>query len=225
MFTGLIETTGTITAVRRSDRSSTLEVKPDTELQAVRPGDSVAVDGVCLTIEEIRGGILVFTAVQETLLRTTLDHAVRGRIVNMERSVAAGGRFEGHIVLGHVDGIGKILSDRREGVSIVRTIGVPEPLRMFMAEKGSVAIDGISLTIASAGTDSFTVALIPHTIGKTTMQRKSPGDEVNLECDVIARYIHRMLVSGLRSDNDGSQGENRLNAAESLISRMERLGF
>jgi riboflavin synthase len=213
MFTGLIETMGVITAVRSHGRSVELCVRPDSLGFDVAIGGSVAIDGVCLTLEKHgTDGQMFFTAVAETLRRTTFDRVAAGRRVNLERAVRADGRLDGHMVLGHVDAAGKIIGDENIGVSVVRAIEIPEELSPFMAEKGSVAVDGISLTIANVCANTISLSLIPATVGKTTMSAKRAGDAVNIECDVMARYIYRMITAS------GA-------AKESLADKMERLGF
>ena len=218
MFTGLVETMGSVAAVRFYGESVELCVKPDMTPFEVQLGASVAIDGVCLTLEKFGGGgELFFTAVSETLKRTTLARPNVGRRVNLERAMPASGRLDGHIVLGHVDGKGRIVCDEHVGVSVVRTIEVPAQLEMFMAEKGSVAIDGISLTIAKSVGRNISLSIIPATAAKTTMSIKKPGVEVNIECDVLARYLYKMVKSGgLNAEKSGD---------DSLLQKMERLGF
>jgi riboflavin synthase len=216
MFTGIIETIGTITGARREGTSIVLAIRPGNDDFPVATGGSVAIDGVCLTLERWEGKEMQFSAVAETLNRTTLRDVPTGRRVNLERAAFLGSRLDGHLVYGHVDGIGTILHDREISGSILRTIAVPSELCRLMAEKGSVAIDGISLTIASCGTGDITISLIPHTLKATTMSLKKPGDAVNLECDIVARYLQRLLQAG---------GGGAAPAAESLLSLMERSGF
>jgi len=221
MFTGLIETTGTITGVNQHGLSVTLGIEPDLESYEVAIGGSVAIDGACLTVERCERGILYFTAVRETLSRTTLADIRVGRIINLERALRLSDRLDGHLVLGHVDGVGTIGSDRKIGVSLVRTIRYPESLRPFITEKGSVAIDGISLTVVSVSDTDFSVSLIPHTLAKTTLIHKKTGDPVNLECDVVARYLYRFLGVGKTEPQENTPSS----PSESLLGRMERLGF
>ncbi len=216
MFTGLIETIGTVITVERRGSALHLGVRPEDRNLVAAKGASVAVDGVCLTVEFSRGAALYFTAVDETVGRTTLADVRPGNTVNLERPLAAQGRLDGHMVLGHVDGVGTIVADRIEDAGRRRTIEVPESCRRFMAEKGSVALDGISLTIAEAGAATIAVALVPLTLGATTMGTKRIGDRVNIECDVIARYLDRLL-----SGTPAAPAER----TESLPEQMERLGF
>jgi len=217
MFTGLIECLGTIRSVERHGTSIVLAIRPDLEDFAVTIGGSVAIDGVCLSVEKTDGVTLSFSAVRETLFRTTLNNAAPGIRVNLERAMQLGGRLDGHIVQGHVDNIGQIINDRDVGGSILRTIRVPAELNKFMAEKGSVAIDGISLTIADVVENDITISFIPATIKNTTMSWKKRGDTVNIECDVLSRYLYRLFMA------DSNQSEN--SSGISLLTKLERLGY
>ena len=222
MFTGIIETIGTIGSVKRGNKSITIGILPDREGYSVSIGGSVAVDGVCLTLESEAGKELFFTAVQETLKRTTLEQIRSGDRVNLERALLLGQRLEGHIVLGHVDDVGKIISDAKAGDSVLRIVWAPRQLRRFMAQKGSVAIDGISLTIADMGEETVTVSFIPHTLLQTTTSLKKPGNAVNIECDVFARYIYRQLNmdKSLNRDSFGESGEQ-----SRILSLLEENNF
>ena len=215
MFTGLIECMGTINSIERKGSSVILGIEAEVTEFDVRNGGSVAIDGVCLTVERISGKRMYFSAVRETLSRTTLSTAVIGRKVNLERALQFGGRLDGHIVAGHVDATGIITHDEEAGGSLLRTIALSPEVMVFMAEKGSVAIDGISLTIASVGASDITISFIPVTLAKTTMCRKNVGEKVNVECDTIARYLYRMLHGTQQNSTKG----------ESLLSSMERFGF
>ncbi|MFP4416302.1 MAG: riboflavin synthase [Fibrobacterota bacterium] len=226
MFTGLIECLGTIAQVQKRQKSITLGLVPDTEDYAVAIGDSVAINGVCLTLESISGKMLFFTAVYETLRRTNLIDITSNQKVNLERALRLGDRLDGHIVQGHVDGVGRISHDKKAGVSLIRRIWIPPGLRPFMALKGSVAIDGISLTIAESTEEDIAVSLIPHTIGTTTMDIKRVGDLVNVECDVLARYIFQLL-RGRRGMQMLSEKppEQSSKDDQRLLSLLENLGF
>jgi riboflavin synthase len=215
MFTGLIECLGTLNSIERKGSSVILGIEAEDTNFDVCNGGSVAIDGVCLTLERISGKTMYFSAVRETLSRTTLSTAVIGRKVNLERALQFGGRLDGHIVAGHVDTTGVITNDKDAGGSLLRTISLPSEVMVFMAEKGSVAVDGISLTIASVGSSEITISFIPVTLAKTTMSKKNAGEKVNIECDVLARYLYRML--------HGTQQNNI--KGESLLSSMERFGF
>lgn len=193
MFTGLIETTGIIQTIHRGNKSLEISIIPDSKDFSAAKGGSVSVDGVCLTVVSTTGQELYFTAVYETLVKTTVPLYRIGEKVNLERALRVGDRFDGHIVQGHVDGVGTIVSDQKIGDSIFRRVEIPESLRKFMAQKGSVALDGISLTIAQTDSESICVSLIPYTVAKTTISRKKVGDKVNIECDVLARYIDHLL--------------------------------
>jgi len=214
MFTGLIECIGTINSVEQSGTSSIIAIKPDLSDFRVPCGASVSIDGSCLTVENDNGSLLYFSAVRETLQRTTLSTVQVGRRVNMERALQIGGRLDGHLVLGHVDGVGTIISDRDVRGSILRTIEVPAELSRFIAEKGSVSIDGISLTIAKSQENLIVISFIPATVQKTTMALKRSGDKVNVECDVLARYLNRLMAQ-----------ESKGMLRDSLLTKMERLGF
>ncbi len=216
MFTGIIETMGTVTGARNEGTSKVLLIRPDRDDFIVEKGGSVAVDGVCLTLEGIVEGNLQFCAVTETIKRTTLCSAETGRRVNLERAVVAGSRLDGHLVYGHIDGVGKILNDCEMGGSIIRKFLMPSELVPFLAEKGSISIDGISLTIAGRRNREISVSLIPYTLKNTTMSLKKTGDTVNIECDIVARYVNSIL----KGRNDGSEITD-----ESLLSLMERSGF
>jgi riboflavin synthase len=219
MFTGIIETLGTITHVKRLDTAVQLIVKPDKQDFPVAIGGSVAIDGICLTLEKHAGSALQFCAVAETLSKTTLAAASVGRRVNLERALIAGGRLDGHFVYGHVDGCGTILDDRSAGGgSIVKTITIPSGLAQFIALKGSVAIDGISLTISSCDASTFEISLIPHTLAQTTLATKKRGDLVNIEVDIIVRYLSRLQSGNALCTPEVSRDQSLLNV-------MERSGF
>lgn len=216
MFTGIVETLGTIISLRKEGTSIVLYIEPERDDFDVTVGGSVAIDGVCLTMESRSGNRMRFSAVAETLQHTTLGTARSSQRVNLERAAPVNGRLDGHLVYGHVDGIGKITNDREINGSLLRTIAVPSELSRFMAQKGSVAIDGISLTIARCTETTITISFIPHTLGATTMARKRSGNPVNIECDILARYLYRLLQAGTAA---GSKGSTPLQAL------MERSGF
>jgi riboflavin synthase alpha subunit len=213
MFTGLIETLGTVTSLTRNRGVWSIGIKPDVAGFDVASGGSVSVNGACLTLETVRDGSLFFSAVPETLERTTLGAARQGSRVNLERSLKVGDRLDGHWVLGHVDGMGKVRRVLREGGGARYTIEAPRRCAPFLAEKGSVAIDGISLTIAASEGGTVEIAVIPATLRATTLGARQAGDMVNVEADVVARYLFAM-----RNATDGPGGEK-------LGSKMERLGF
>lgn len=158
-----------------------------------RPGQSICVNGVCLTLAKKNGMTGRFDVVGETLLRTTLGTLGAGDPVNMEHSLRLGDLLGGHLVMGHVDAVGTIVRQVRKGKNLVWHIHVPRSLGKQIAEKGSIAVDGVSLTVASVSRDSFSAALVPHTLRVTTLGRKKPGDRVNLETDILAKYVARLL--------------------------------
>jgi riboflavin synthase len=202
VFTGIVEELGEITAVEDLGDASHFTVRGPVVTEGAKPGDSIAVNGVCLTVVDLPGGPETpdgaFTAdvMAETLKRSSLGALAPGSRVNLERPMALGGRLGGHLVQGHVDGTGTIL-DRTaaEHWEIVK-ISLPAELSRYVVEKGSITVDGISLTVVDAAADHFTVSLIPTTLALTTLGIKQAGDPVNLEVDVIAKYVERMLGDG-----------------------------
>jgi riboflavin synthase len=218
MFTGIIECLGTITLVQHQGTSIILQIKHDMGSFPVAIGGSVAIDGTCLTLEQKTGNEMRFCAVAETLRRTTLYNAAIGRRVNLERALLADGRLDGHFVYGHVDGIGTIIRDQEMHGSTMRTVSIPEGLSSLIAEKGSVAVDGISLTVAQCTSETFAVSLIPKTLSITTMFLKKPGEKVNVEGDIIARYLKRIFAPDSTMTHTDTTGS-------SLLSLMERSGF
>ena len=198
MFTGLIETIGTLREKRPGRGSARVAVESDLPLNTVSDGDSIAVNGVCLTVVGRSGRRFMADVIQETLDRTTLGSMRPGSRVNLERALALGDRLGGHLVQGHVDGVGKVREQTRRGDDWRLKIDLPEGIRRYVAWKGSIAVDGVSLTVSAAGPDWFEVALIPETLAKTGLGRLHRGDAVNLEVDLLARYLARLLES---SDN------------------------
>lgn len=193
MFTGIVEHLGTLAAVDEIPRGRTLRIDAGPLAPDVGVGDSVAVNGVCLTVVASTPPLLTFQVVGETLDRTNLGQAGTGDPVNLERPMAAAGRFDGHIVQGHVDGVGRIRSVTPDGSGTRVWIDIPPELLRYVVEKGSMTVDGVSLTVAAVDDAGFEVALIPHTLDVTTLGRRTPGDVVNLEVDVLAKYVERLL--------------------------------
>jgi len=198
MFTGLVEELGKVRNVVRGPHSIRLTVTASKVLGDVKPGDSIAVDGACLTVVEF--GERNFTAdiMPETFDRTTLSERKPGDAVNLERTLRVGDRLGGHIVAGHVDGVGKIESVTRRDNAIIMRISNAKHLSPYFIPQGSVALDGVSLTIVDCGDDWFSVSLIPHTRAVTVLSEKKAGDRVNIETDVLGKYVHRMLNAGGR---------------------------
>ena len=193
MFTGIIEEMGTVRRLNQSPNRCELELSASKVLEGTQIGDSIAVNGVCLTV--IRLGEEHFTAdvMPETLRRSNLGQLKPGSKVNLERAMAANGRFGGHIVAGHIDGTGKILAMQPEGNAVLVTISATPELLRYVVEKGSIAIDGISLTVAKVSHTDFTVSLIPHTGEETTLLKHRPGEIVNLETDIIGKYVEKLM--------------------------------
>ncbi len=200
MFTGLIRDVGIVERMAPRQGGARLVLRP----QAIRaddlaPGESVACSGCCLTVAECGGGVVSFDAVPETLSRTTIGSWRPGTSVNLERALAVGDRLGGHIVAGHVDAVGEILARVPEGQGARLTISLPEAIAPLVAEKGSIAVDGVSLTVARAHRDRFEVALIPETLARTTLGSAVAGGRVNLEADVVARHVARLVEAGVAS--------------------------
>jgi len=187
MFTGIVEAVGEVRSVGpRLAVASRL-------VEAAAIGDSIAIDGVCLTVVERRGDVVAFDLSRETLDRTGLGELREGDRVNLERPLAADGRFGGHIVQGHVDGVGTVVALEPTTTGATLRVAVPDDVVRYLVEKGSVAIDGVSLTVARLDRTTFDVALVPHTLAATTLGDLAAGDPVNLEADVIAKYVESML--------------------------------
>ena len=193
MFTGIVEELGTIRAIRRGASSAVLSIGAGTILDDLKVGDSVAVNGVCLTATQVDGGGFTADVMHETLDRSSLARLAPGDKVNLERAMAAGGRFGGHIVSGHIDATGTITDRRRDDNAVWYTVSAPAALLRYVVEKGSIAIDGISLTVAAVEADRFSVSVIPHTAAVTVLGGKRPGDPVNLEADLIGKYVEKLL--------------------------------
>ena len=193
MFTGIVEEMGVIRSIRRGAHSAVLSIGAEAVLSDLKTGDSVAVNGVCLTATAVEGRGFTADVMHETLLRSSLGALGPGSPVNLERAMAAGGRFGGHIVSGHIDGTGTITERRRDDNAVWYTVTTAPSLLRYIVEKGSVAIDGISLTVASVEAGRFSVSVIPHTASVTVLGRKGPGDIVNLETDIIGKYVEKLL--------------------------------
>ncbi|MBT2367652.1 riboflavin synthase [Streptomyces sp. ISL-10] len=193
MFTGIVEELGEVTAVEDLGDASRFRLRGPVVTEGAKHGDSIAVNGVCLTVVETGDGEFTADVMAETLKRSSLGALTTGSRVNLERPMAVGGRLGGHIVQGHVDGTGTII-DRTpsENWEIVK-VSLPAELTRYVVEKGSITVDGVSLTVVEAGPDHFTISLIPTTLALTTLGTKQSGDPVNLEVDVIAKYVERLL--------------------------------
>jgi riboflavin synthase len=196
MFTGIVEGTGTVAALAAADDASgaRLEVEAPFLAGDLRLGESVAVNGCCLTVAQATAAGFAADLVAETLRRTALGGLAAGDLVNLERPMALGGRLGGHLVQGHVDGVARVLDRTAAGDGQEIRIELPAELQRYVVEKGSVAVDGVSLTVAGVGPGWFAVALVPHTLEVTTLGRRRPGDPVQLEVDVVAKYVERLVA-------------------------------
>lgn len=198
MFTGIISDLGKVAALERRDDSALLTIDAPSIAASAAHGSSVAVNGVCVTVIRTADGQFSADLMGETLARTSLGGLAPGALVNLERPLPVGGRLDGHFVQGHVDGTGAV-AERRTAPSweVLRITTGPELLR-YISEKGSVAVDGVSLTVSAVGTDWFEVSLIPETLARTTLGGRAPGHKVNIEVDVLAKYVERLLAGGER---------------------------
>lgn len=193
MFTGIIEEIGQIQAVKHGPASSRLTIQAAKILSDVQDGDSIAVNGVCLTVTSHSSGYFTADVMHESLRRSALGNLSQGSRVNLERAMAANGRFGGHIVSGHIDGIGTVREIHEDDIAVWYTISAAPALLRYIIEKGSITIDGISLTVAKVTAQDFSVSIIPHTAAQTTLSQRKVGDIVNLENDVIGKYVEKLL--------------------------------
>jgi len=196
MFTGIIVEMGKVTAVEKRGGILNLSIRAGEVIKDAHIGDSISVNGVCLTVVDIKDSNMKFELSEETLRASNLGLLKLGDSVNLEPSLRAGSKLGGHFVLGHVDGVGRIKSKTQMGDAFKLEIGVSEGMMNFLVEKGSVAVDGISLTVVDILKDSFTVVIIPHTAMLTTVGSKGPGDTINVEVDIIGKYVSRLLRKG-----------------------------
>jgi riboflavin synthase len=192
MFTGLVEEVGRVSSIGEGEMLR-LSISAGRVAEGACVGDSVSVNGACLTVGEVEGGTLTFFAMPETLRRTALGGLGAGSPVNLERAMSAGGRFGGHIVQGHVDGVGEVGGVRPEGDVEIWEFEVPETVLRYCVQKGSICVDGISLTIVSIGDGTFTVSILPQTRANTNLGELEAGSRVNLEADIIGKYVERLL--------------------------------
>lgn len=199
MFTGIVEEAGTVERIDRGSKATTLTIRAGGAARGLKIGGSVAVNGCCLTTTKISSQgkfkLLQFDLLNETWRRTSFQYLKRGSLVDLERPLRANGEFGGHFVTGHVDGIGKIVRWEKVGADHVLDIAAPKNVMRYVIEKGSIAIDGISLTVASVGKKSFRVWIIPHTFEVTALSDKKVGDAVNLEADILGKYAEKFLAA------------------------------
>jgi len=195
VFTGIVRERGRVAALEGGGDGVRLEVDAPETAAGAAVGDSISIDGACLTVVAVENGRMAFDAVPETLRRTSLGRLAPGADVNVEPAVRAGEPLGGHVVQGHVDAVGRVRSVGPEGEGQRVWIDAPPDVLRLCVEKGSVTVEGVSLTVAELAEDAFAVALVPHTLAVTTLGRLAPGDEVNLEADVLAKYVERLLAT------------------------------
>lgn len=193
MFTGIVEEIGTIENIQNGQHSAVLHIQAKKILEGLKLGDSIAVNGVCLTVTSYNNSSFTADVMHETLNRSSLANIHQNSHVNLERAMAADGRFGGHIVAGHVDGIGKIIKIQKDDNAVWYTIKADDDIMKYIVEKGSIAIDGISLTVAKVAISDFSVSIIPHTTQITILKERKIGDIVNLETDIIGKYVEKLM--------------------------------
>ena len=223
MFTGIIEETGKVEAVAKGSNSAVITIAAVKVLEDTKIGDSIAVNGVCLTVTSISGRKFSADVMEETLRRSSLGSLKHGSMVNLERAMAANGRFGGHIVSGHIDGVGVISSFEKEDNAVWVEIETPAKILRYIVEKGSITIDGISLTVAKLTDSSFAVSVIPHTGEETTLLNRNPGDIVNLENDIVGKYVERLM--NFKTDDRDNKSEERNNSDSITMNFLNENGF
>ncbi|ADY56096.1 riboflavin synthase, alpha subunit [Syntrophobotulus glycolicus DSM 8271] len=217
MFTGLIEELGSIENIEIGGESAALTVNATKVLEGTVPGDSIAVNGVCLTVTRMGNKLFTVDVMAETLQKTGLQELKPMSRVNLERALRLSSRLGGHLVSGHVDGVGTVRSVKQVGIAKVYSIQTTPAIMHYLIPKGSVAVDGISLTVVETGTDYFTISIIPHTFQNTTLYDKKAGSRVNLETDLIGKYVAKFLKTDEPPDQRGSQGIT--------LEQLSRFGF
>ena len=221
MFTGIVEELGSVRRVLPGSRAGKIVIAAHKVLEGTRTGDSIAVNGVCLTVVALGDDEFTADVMPETLRKTGLGQLKVGDPVDLERAMAADGRFGGHIVSGHIDGTGWIREMRQEQNAVVVSIEAPAHIMKLIVEKGSIAIDGISLTVASVAQASFTVSIIPHTAAETVLLKKRAGDMVNLENDIVGKYVQKLL-----SDITAESGKEPVSSGKGLtLEYLQANGF
>lgn len=214
MFTGIVEEVGTVESIVRGANSAVLTINASRVLEGTRAGDSIATNGVCLTVTKVEGASFCADVMHETLNRSSLGSLRAGSPVNLERAMAANGRFGGHMVSGHIDGVGTIARITVDDNAVWYRIAAGSDLLRYVVEKGSIAIDGISLTVARVDREAFEVSLIPHTRANTNLATKVVGDAVNLECDIVGKFVEKLL-GGMVSAHAFAPGSTSGDAAGS----------
>lgn len=205
MFTGIVEELGTVAAIDDLTDAIRLTISASEVLEGTGLGDSIAVNGCCLTVVSVDGGAWTADVMEESLDKTSMGAVRPGDPVNLERAVTAEKRLGGHIVQGHVDGVGEVLRREPSEHWEVVEISLPPGLSRYLVDKGSITVDGVSLTVVEAGPTSFTISLIPETLARTTLGRRRPGDRVNLEVDILAKHVEKLLAAQLPSGQQKEQ--------------------
>lgn len=222
MFTGIVEEVGRVREIVRLDSSAQVSIAATTVLEGTNLGDSIAVNGVCLTVTAMDAGGFRADAMPETLARTTLGSLRASDEVNLERALLPTTRLGGHIVSGHIDGVARIASVRTDGSAHVMSIDAPSEMLRYIVQKGSIALNGISLTVAAVAHDSFTVSIIPHSFAHTTLHNLTVGSRVNIECDIVGKYVERLITF-----EDASETEDKAeqDAQRLSLEMLVRAGF
>ena len=193
LFTGIVEEVGRVIYLNRNDSGNKMKIEAKKTLLGLKIGDSVAVNGICLTVVQIEDRAFTVDVMNETIKRSSMKLLHVGSVVNLERAMAAGGRFDGHIVTGHIDGIGTIYEKKNDGIAVWYTIKTSNDILKYIVKKGSVCLDGVSLTVAEIDDKSFKVSIIPHTLTETTLNNFDVGMIVNIENDIISKYVEKFL--------------------------------
>ena len=220
MFTGIIEGLGTVKSLTRAAGGLRMGIEADFSVDKIKIGDSIAVSGACLTLVHFQDNIFEVDVAPETLVKTTLGKAKRGDKVNLERALRLGDRLDGHMVTGHVDGVGVVKAMRPLANAMLFAFGVPEALLRYIVQKGSVAVDGISLTVNACKRGAFDVSIIPHTAKMTTMGFKKVGDSVNIETDILGKYVERFTR---HFANQYTETENKASPIDETL--LTKAGF
>lgn len=223
MFTGLIEEIGEIVSVKRDTKTYKLSVCANRIFEDLKLGDSVAVNGVCLTASTISGNVFTADVMPETIERTALSKLKSGSRVNLERAMPLNGRFGGHIVAGHIDGVGVIMSKKQDSNAVRLTITAKPEILKYIVEKGSIAINGVSLTVTYVDSSAFGVSIIPHTSNETTLLSYEIGTAVNLECDIVGKYIEKLMNYG---NSEAADNADKTSASGGIdMEFLSRCGF
>lgn len=227
MFTGIVEELGEVLGRQYAKESAVLLIKGQMILEDLKVGDSIAVNGVCLTATRVTGEAFYADVMPETMRKTNLKDLKVGEKVNLERALAAGGRLGGHFVSGHIDGTGSLLREQREGNALVKCFSAPPEVLRYVVVKGSIAVDGVSLTVADLDDTSFKVSLIPHTLKQTALFYRKRGDKVNLEADMLGKYLEKLLIPLFQENSFFPQaGKSRNGASQDLtMSFLAEKGF